>query len=166
LNLWRFWLQENWFLSHFRLLLEESKVLGSTYNFEELIWSNQELNCIIIEVWWLIRDLIETIRNQGPNQKSAKIKGSNYNSSRGFITKLSKQPRTESKIFIQKFWNGIVFLKSIIHCLLQRKLFSAVKQGYVLQQIVPIIGHVLWLLSCYMHITSRPLPAQGCLWPI
>jgi len=30
--------------------LEEIKVLGSNYNFEELIWSNQGLNCIIIEV--------------------------------------------------------------------------------------------------------------------
>ena len=28
------------FLSQFRLLLEEIKVLGSNYNFEELIWSN------------------------------------------------------------------------------------------------------------------------------
>jgi hypothetical protein len=61
--------KKKWFLSQFRLLLEEIKVLGSNYNFEELIWSNQGLNCIIIEVWWSIRDLIETIRNQGPNQK-------------------------------------------------------------------------------------------------
>ena len=29
------------FLSQFRLLLEEIKLLGSNYNFEELIWSNQ-----------------------------------------------------------------------------------------------------------------------------
>jgi hypothetical protein len=65
------------FLSQFRLLLEEIKVLGSNYNFKELIWSNQGLNCIIIEVWWSIMDLIEIIWNQGPNQKSAKIKGSN-----------------------------------------------------------------------------------------
>jgi hypothetical protein len=28
------------FLSQFRLLLEEIKVLGSNYNFKELIWSN------------------------------------------------------------------------------------------------------------------------------
>ena len=28
------------------------------------------------------------------------------------------------------------------------------------------MGHVLWLLSLYMQITSCPLPAQGCLWPI
>jgi hypothetical protein len=61
--------KKKWFLSQFRLLLEEIKVLGSNYNFEELIWSIQGLNCIIIEVWWSIRDLIETIRNQGPNQK-------------------------------------------------------------------------------------------------
>jgi hypothetical protein len=32
--------KKNWFLSQFRLLLEEIKVLGSNYNFEELIWSN------------------------------------------------------------------------------------------------------------------------------
>jgi hypothetical protein len=37
-------------LNQFRLLLEEIKVLRSNYNFEELIWSNQGLNCIIIEV--------------------------------------------------------------------------------------------------------------------
>jgi len=37
-------------LSQFRLLLEENKVMGSNYNFKELIWSNQGLNCIIIEV--------------------------------------------------------------------------------------------------------------------
>jgi len=61
--------KKNWFLSQFRLLLEEVKVLGSNYNFEELIWSNQGLNCIIIEVWWSIRDLSETIQNQGPNRK-------------------------------------------------------------------------------------------------
>jgi hypothetical protein len=55
------------FLSQFRFLLEEIKVLGFNYNFEELIWSNQGLNCIIIEVWWPIKDLIETIQNQGLN---------------------------------------------------------------------------------------------------
>jgi hypothetical protein len=53
----------NWFLSQFRLLLEEIKVLGSNYNLEKLIWSNQGLNWIIIQVCWPIRDLIETIRN-------------------------------------------------------------------------------------------------------
>ena len=58
------------FLSQFRLFLEEIKVLRSNYNFEKLIWLNQGLNCIIIEVWWPIRDLIETIQNQGPNRKS------------------------------------------------------------------------------------------------
>ena len=44
------------------------------YNFLELIWSNQGLNCINIEVWWPIRDLIEEIQNQGPKWKGAKIK--------------------------------------------------------------------------------------------
>ena len=38
------------FVSQFRLLSEEMKVLGSNCNFKELIWSNQGLNCIIIEV--------------------------------------------------------------------------------------------------------------------
>jgi len=61
--------KKNWSLSQFRLLLDEIKVLGSNYNFKELIWSNQGFNCIIIEVWWPIRDLIETIQNQGPNWK-------------------------------------------------------------------------------------------------
>jgi hypothetical protein len=56
-------------LSLFRLLLEEIKVLGSNDNFEELIWPNQGFNCIIIEVLWKISDLIDTTRNQGPNQK-------------------------------------------------------------------------------------------------
>jgi hypothetical protein len=42
--------RKNDFLFQFRFLLEEIKVLGSNYNFEELIWSNQGLNCIIIEV--------------------------------------------------------------------------------------------------------------------
>jgi hypothetical protein len=34
-----------------RLLSEEIKIFGSNYNFEKLIWSNQGLNCIIIEVY-------------------------------------------------------------------------------------------------------------------
>ena len=89
--------KKNWFLSQFRLLLEEIKVLGSNYNFEELIWSNQGLNCIIIEVRWPIRDLSETIQNQEPNRKGAKIKGFNYNFSGGLITKLQKHPRTKSE---------------------------------------------------------------------
>jgi hypothetical protein len=36
--------KKNWVLSQFRLLVEEIKVLGSNYNFEKLIWSNQGLN--------------------------------------------------------------------------------------------------------------------------
>jgi hypothetical protein len=32
--------KKNWFLSQFKLLLEEIKVLGANYNFKELIWSN------------------------------------------------------------------------------------------------------------------------------
>jgi hypothetical protein len=62
-------LQEKLIFFQFRFLLEEIKVLGFNYSFKKLIWSNQGLNCIIIEVCWPIRDLIETIRNQGPNQK-------------------------------------------------------------------------------------------------
>jgi hypothetical protein len=61
--------KKNQFLSQFRLLLEEIKVLGFNYNFEELIWSSQGLECIIIEVWWPFRNLIETIQNQGLNRK-------------------------------------------------------------------------------------------------
>jgi hypothetical protein len=59
--------KKNWFLSQLKFLLAEIKVLGSNYNFEELMWPNQGFNCIIIEVWWPIRDLI--IQNQWPNQK-------------------------------------------------------------------------------------------------
>jgi len=80
MNLIKFYPRFNWiyrgfdckkidFLSQFRLLLEEIKILGSNYNFKELIWSNQRLNCIIIQVWWSIKDLIETIQNQGLNRK-------------------------------------------------------------------------------------------------
>jgi len=65
-----FWLQKIDFVSQFRFLSKEIKVLGSNCIFKELICSNQGLNCIFIEVWWPIRDLIETIQNQGPNQKS------------------------------------------------------------------------------------------------
>jgi len=49
----------NYFLSQFRLYLERIKVWGSNYNFQELIWSNQELNCINIKVWRPIKDLIK-----------------------------------------------------------------------------------------------------------
>jgi hypothetical protein len=69
---WRFnWIYEGFDrkkidLSQFGFYLEEIKVLGSNYNFWELIWSNQGLNCIYIEIWWPIRDSIEEIQNQGP----------------------------------------------------------------------------------------------------
>ena len=80
MNSIKFYLRSNWiyggfdckknlFLSPFRFLLEEIKVMGSNYNFEELIWPKQGPNCISIEVWWPIRDLIETIQKQGPKQK-------------------------------------------------------------------------------------------------
>ena len=59
------------FLSQFSFLLEVIKVIGSNYNVEELIWSNQGFNYIIIEVWWLIRDLIEIIRTPGTKPKTA-----------------------------------------------------------------------------------------------
>jgi len=77
------------FLSQFQLLLDEIKVLASNYNFEKLILSNQGFNCIIIEVWWPIRDLIEN--NPKPKikpEENATIKGPNYNLSRGLITRL------------------------------------------------------------------------------
>ena len=53
--------------------MEEIKVLRSNDNFWELIWSNQGLNCINIEVWRPNRDLIEEIRNQGPNYQKVKF---------------------------------------------------------------------------------------------
>jgi len=35
--------KKNWFLSQYRLLLDEIKVLESNDNFKELIWSNMSL---------------------------------------------------------------------------------------------------------------------------
>jgi hypothetical protein len=75
--------KKNWFLSRFRFLLEGIKVLGSNYNFEELIWSNQGLNCIIIKVWRPIRDLIEKFWNQGPNRKRRVNRGAEIDQVRG-----------------------------------------------------------------------------------
>jgi len=62
--------------------------LGPNYKFEELIWSNQGLNCIIIEVWCPIRDLIEKIRNQGPNRKRRINKGAEIDQIRGKIEEI------------------------------------------------------------------------------
>jgi hypothetical protein len=50
--------------------LEEIQVLGSKYNFFRVNLVKSGLNCINIEVWWLIRDLIEEIRDQGPKCKT------------------------------------------------------------------------------------------------
>ena len=87
--------KKNWFLSQFRLLLEEIKVLGSNYNFEELIWPNQGFNCIIIEVGWLIRDLIDITRNQGPNQKRHQNQGIRLQFCWGFDYKIAKTSMTK-----------------------------------------------------------------------
>jgi len=48
------------------------KFWGQIIIFFELIWSNQGLNCINIEVWWPIKDLIEEIQNQIPKTKLEK----------------------------------------------------------------------------------------------
>jgi len=48
------------------------KFWGQIIIFFELIWSNQGLNCINIEVWWPIKDLIEEIQNQRPKTKLEK----------------------------------------------------------------------------------------------
>jgi len=112
--------KKNWFLSQFRLLLEEIKVMGFNYNFKELIWSSQGLNYIIIEVWWPFRDLIETIQSQGPNQKKVL-------NSRDLIT-IFLRAWLQNCINIQgpnrkyhlKWKNGVVSFKTI-HCLLQIK---------------------------------------------
>ena len=45
--------------------MEEIEDLRLNLNSEKLTWSNQKLNCINIELWWAIRDLIEEIQNQG-----------------------------------------------------------------------------------------------------
>jgi hypothetical protein len=98
--------RKNWFSSQFRLLLEEIKVLGSNYNFEELIWSNHGLNCIIIEVWWSIRDLIETIQNQGLNQK---IKELDY--------KITKTSKDKIRNIHFELANGVVSSTTVDHLL-------------------------------------------------
>jgi hypothetical protein len=58
----RFDCKINYFLSQFRFYLEGIKVWGSNYNFQELIWSNKGFNCINIEVWRPIKDLIKEIQ--------------------------------------------------------------------------------------------------------
>jgi hypothetical protein len=45
---------------------------------------------------------LKQFETRDQTRKDAKIKGSNYTSSGGWITKFSKQPTTESKIFILK----------------------------------------------------------------
>jgi len=87
--------KKNWFLSQFRLLLEEIKVLGSNYNFEKLIWPNQGFNCIVIEVGWLIRDLIDITRNQGPNQKRHRNQGIRLQFCWRFDYKIAKTSMTK-----------------------------------------------------------------------
>jgi len=97
--------------------LEAFKVLGSNYNFWELIWSNQGLNCINIEVWWPIKDLIEEIRDQEPNCKMRanwRIDSFHLNEtvrfrqndavSCGFKKKRKKKEREETV----SFWGGTV----------------------------------------------------------
>jgi len=90
--------------------LEEIQVLGSKYNFWELIWSNQGLNCINIEVWWPIKDLIEEIQDQGPKCK----------------TRANWRPDFKSDAFWRQFpfkWNDTFWKKQrrFIHCSLIKK---------------------------------------------
>jgi len=75
------------------------KVLGSNYNFWELIWSNQGLNCINIEVWWPIRDLTEEIWNQGPKWKTCINRGAAIKPNQGWNWRnwRNLKPRTKVK---------------------------------------------------------------------
>ena len=53
-----------------------------------MIWSNQGLNCIDIDVWWQIRDLIEEIQNQGSNWKRRVNKVTEIDQNRGQIEEI------------------------------------------------------------------------------
>jgi len=101
-----------------------------------------------------------------PTRKCAKIKGSNYNSSRGLDYKIVKTAKDRIKNIHFEILKRRRSLKEHYSRLLQRKPFLAVKQGYVLQQIAPIMGHILWLLSRCLQITRQPLPSQGFPWLI
>jgi hypothetical protein len=90
-------------------------------------------------------------------RKDVKIKGSNYNSYRGLDYKIVKTAKDR----IENIHFEILKRRRFHYSLSpSKKSFSALKQGYVLQQIAPIIGHVLWLLSW------RPLPPQCFPWAI
>ena len=61
--------------SIYALIRRNLKFGGRICNFKESIWSNQGLNCINIEVWLVIKDLIEEIQNQWPNRKGMWMQG-------------------------------------------------------------------------------------------
>jgi len=105
-------------LSLFRLLLEEIKVLGSNDNFEELIWPNQGFDCIIIEVLWLIRDLIDIPKTKDQIRKCAEIKGFDYNFVKGLITKLRKiqWPNQKDQKRLRFHWNTFHHLQQLLFC--------------------------------------------------
>ena len=141
--------KKNWFLIQFRLLLNEIKVLGSNYNFEELIWLNQGLNCIINEVWWSIGDLIETIQTG----KGTKIKGSNYNLSRGLDYKIVKniqRPNQKISIFIGRRCR----FKAIFRHL-SSKSFQQIMEPFQQQkqQIALVMGNVSRLRFLYVSLS-------------
>jgi len=140
--------KKNWFLSQFRLLLEEIKVLGSNYNFEELIWSDQGLNCIIIEVSWSIRDLIETIRNQGPNRKRRYNQGIQLQLFRGAWLQNCENIQGPN----QKY-----HLKVAKRCRFRGTIHRFSKQEPFQQQMPLIMGNISQLLSLYRyHCNNGP----------
>jgi len=111
--------KKNWFLSQFQLLLDEIKVLASNYNFEKLILSNQGFNCIIIEVWWPIRDLIETIRNQGSNRKKTLESRDPIIIYPGVWLQDCKNIQGPNQKYHLKLENGAVSQR-VVHCLLHQ----------------------------------------------
>jgi len=80
-------------------------------------------------------------------RKGGKIKGSNYNSSGGLDYKIVKTSKHRIENIHFEILKRRRFLKEHYSLSPSKKVVSAVKQGYVLQQIAPIMGHVLWLLS-------------------
>jgi len=147
--------KKNWFLSQFKFLLEEIKVLGSNYNIKELIWSNQGFNCIIIEVWWPIRTWLKQSKTKDQTGIGAKRKGSNYNLSKDLITKCQNvSDQTENGHFTSQ--NSHLKQTSFMdNCSLPSP-SSTVSSNRN-------IGDVLSLKALK---SSWPLPAQGRLWPI
>jgi len=107
--------------------------LGSNYNFEELIWSNQGLNFIIIEVWWPIRDLIETIWNTRTKPKKTLKSRDPITIYSGAWLQNCKTSNDQIGNIHFELKNGFVALTTI-HCLLQQLFHVAGRETLQQQQ--------------------------------